>query len=145
MLRPARRSRVGLPGLSCQGRDVPGEPQPAGALPDLDQIVPFAVNLVEAIAQRSGRRPLKKRPAGAGQHETRFRIRQRQLRHDARHLRRLRAVGFQEFPARREVVEQIVDLDDGAFGRADLLDRRDGPAVDAKLGAALVSARARNP
>ena len=70
-------------------------------------------------------------------------MRQRQLRHDARDLRALGAVRLQELPPRRQVVEDVVDLDARAFGRADFGDRRDRAAVDADLGPALLSPRAR--
>ena len=92
---------------------------------------------------RHRRRALQDPAAGAGQREADLRIRQRQLRDDARNLRRLGAVGFQELPPRRQVVEDVVDLDDGALRRAHFRDRGHGPAVDAKLGSALLAPRAR--
>ena len=136
VLRTARRPLLG------ERRDVAGHAQPAGFLSDLEEIAPLAVDLIQPIAQRRRRRTLQHLAPGARQREADLRIRQRELRDDARHLRRLGAVGLQELAPRRQVVEQVVDLDDGAFGGADLDDRRDRAAVDADLGAAL-RARAR--
>ena len=93
---------------------------PPASLRELEQIAAFAVQLVQPVALRHRRRALEHRASGAGQREADLGIRQRQLRDDARHLRRLGAVGLQELAARRQVVEEVVDLDDRAFGGADL-------------------------
>ncbi len=71
------------------------------------------------------------------------RVGQRQLRDDPRDLRGLAAVGLQKLAARRQVVEQVVDLDHRALGRADLDHRRDRAAVHANLRAARQSPRPR--
>ena len=120
VLRSARRSLLG------ERRDVAADPQAARLLPHLEQVVPLAVQLIQPIAQRSPRAgtaapcvpPLVSVKPISG-------IGQRQLRGDARHLRGLGGVGLQELAPRRQVVEEIVDLDDGAFGGGRLDDRRD--------------------
>ena len=137
VLRTARRPLLGQRG------DEAGEPDAAGLLAHFHQVAPLAVELIQPVATRHGGRALQHGPPGARQREADLRIRQRQLRDDARDLRRLGAVRLQELPPRRQVVEQVVDLDDRALRRADLDDRRHRAAVDADLGAALLAARAR--
>ncbi len=68
-------------------------------------------------------------------------MREPELGDDARDLGGFGAVGLQELPPRRQVVEQIVDLDHRPLACAHLDDRRGRAAVDADLGAGLVAAR----
>ena len=89
------------------------------------------------------RRPVEQRARPAGQRESDLRITKRELRDDARHLRRFAGVGFQKFAPRGQVVEQIADFDRRALGTAGFLDRRNGAAVDADLGARDVAAQPR--
>ena len=70
-------------------------------------------------------------------------IAERHLGDEPRHLGRFRGVGLQKLPARRQVVEEIRDLDRRAFRRADFAHRRDGAAIDPDLRPARGTARAR--
>ena len=119
MLHSPRRPGARLLG---ERRNVSGQPEAAGALADLDEIVPIAVDLIQAIVQRSRGRTLKQRPAGARQRKAGLVVRQRKLRHHSRNLRRLRTVRLQELASRREVIKEVVDLDDRALGGAHLCD-----------------------
>ena len=114
VLRASRRP------LFRQRRDEPGEPQAARLLPDLEQVVALAVELIQPIAQRGRRRTLQDRAAGARQPEADLRVRKRELRRDARDLRGLGAVGLEELPARRQVVEEVVDFDRSCLRRPPL-------------------------
>ena len=67
-----------------------------------------------------GRRTLEQPAAAARQREADLGIAERHLRHEPRDLRRLGGVGLQELAARRQVVEEVGDLDRRALGRADL-------------------------
>ena len=83
----------------------------AGLLPQLDQIADVAVDLkqpLEGIAaggQSSTRRPAR------DQREAHRPGTQRQLRDDPGNLPRLRSIGLQELPPRRQVVEEVLDVD----------------------------------
>ena len=137
VLRSARRSLIGERG------DETRQLQAARLLLQVDQIVALAVHLIQTIARGERRRNLQHGAARARERESDLGIRERELRDDARDLRGLGAIGLQELPPRRQVVEEIVDLDDRAFRRRRFDDAGDGAAVDADLGAALPSARAR--
>ena len=112
VLRPARRPLLG------QRRDVAGQPQAAGLLAHLEQVAALAVQLIQPIAQRS-------RPAGTASTVRPPLVSVKPTSgyasascvDDARDLRRLGAVGLQELPPRRQVVEEVVDLDDRALRR----------------------------
>ena len=105
---------------------------------DRHQVRPIAVDLIQPIGQRSA-------PAGTAAPcgpalvsvKPTSRIAQRQLRHDPRDLRGLGGVGLQELPPRRQVVEQVGDLDRACL-RARRPRRADSTCagVDADLGAA---------
>ena len=138
VLRAARRP------LFSEGGDEPGEPKAARLLPDLEQVVAFAVELIQAVAQRRRRWTLQDRTSGARQPEPDLRIREGELRRHPRDLRRLGAVGLEELPPRRKIVEEIVDLDGRALGRRDLHRRRDDSAVDANLRPARAPLRPRS-
>ncbi len=120
----------------------PSSSQPSGFLPDFQQIVPFAVQLVQALADALRRRTLAAPSATAArQREADLRIRERELGGDPRDLRRFRRVRLQELAARRQVVEEIADLDERPFGRPHFGDGSDDAAVDADLGPGLLAAR----
>ena len=137
VLRSACRPLVG------ERRDVPGQSDAAGVLADFEQVGPFAVQLKQPIAHRDRRRALDHCPPRARQRETDLRMRERQLGDHARDLRALGAVRLQELPPRRQVVEDVADLDARPLGSADLSDRCHRSAVDADFGAGLLSAGAR--
>ena len=138
VLRPARRPLLAERGDVAEHREV------AASLPHLDQI-----RRGRRRADRSARAAWPAgghstaRAAAARQREADLRIAERQLRDEARDLRRLGRVRLEELAARRQVVEEIGDLDRRALRRADLAHRRDGAAVDADLGARSASPRAR--
>jgi hypothetical protein len=140
VLHASRRRPVGRAG---QRRNVAGHAKSARTLVHLDEIITIAINLVQPIPHRSCRRVLQCCATRAGQGKARLRIRERELRHDFRHLRRLGAVGLQELPARRQIVEKVVDLDHRALGSSDLPCRCNRPPVHPELGAALLASRAR--
>ena len=137
VLRPARRT------LLRQRGDEPGELQPARVLFQLQQIAALAVDLIQAIALGQRRRALEHRAARARQREADGGVRERELRDDFRHLRRLRGIRFEKLAACGQVVEQIVDLDERALRGGRLGDAGDRAAVHADLGAALLASRTR--
>ena len=112
-------------------------------LPHRHEIGPFAKHLIQPVFELRHRRPVEHRPRSAGQREADLRISKRELRDDARDLRRFARVGLEKLAPRRQVVEEIADFDRGAFGRADFLDGRHRAAVDAYLGARDVAAQPR--
>ena len=111
--------------LVAERRDVAFDLQAAGVLSHLDQVGALAEQLEEPLAQAVHRRALQQAAAAAGHGEPDLGIAERHLRRQPRDLRRLRRVGLQELAPRRQVVEEIGDLDAGALGRADLAHRRD--------------------
>ena len=129
VLRAARGTLVGKRGHEAAHRDL------RRGLGDRHQVGPLAVDLVEALLERPGRRRLDEEAASARQREADFGHDQRNLRDESRDLRGLGRVGLQEFPARREVEEKIGDLDQRALGRADLADRSRDAGLDEDLGA----------
>ena len=137
VLRTTRRSLLG------ERRDEAGERHAARVLAQLHQVAALAVHLIQPVALRQCRRALQHLAARARQCEADLGIRQRELGDNPGDLRGLGGIGLQELAPRREVVEDVVDFDDGALRRADLDDRRDRAAVDANLGAALLPFRAR--
>ena len=116
--------------------------EPAGLLPDLDQVGALAEQLKEPLAQSGRRRALEQAAAAARQREAHFGIAERHLRDEPRNLRRFGGVGLQELASRRQVVEEVRDFDRRALRRAGLALGRDGSAVDPDLGAGRAPARA---
>ena len=128
--------------LLGERRDESGQSQTAGSFSDVDKIRTFAVQLIETVAQRCGRGALHHRPAAACEREADLRVGKRELRDDSRDLCRLSPVRLQKFATRRQVVEQIVDLNHRAFRGADFHRRRDGAPVYPDFSPALLPARA---
>jgi hypothetical protein len=136
VLRPACRT---LLGERCH---ISVQHDPAGLLVHLQQVIPIAVQLIEPVPQHGHRRTLDDAPPAARQGESDVRVGQGELRRHPRDLRRLGGVGFQELPPRRQVVEEVVDLDYGSFGRGNFGGRGDEPAVDMDLGSGVPASRA---
>ena len=129
--------------LIAERGDVAFDRQPPGLLADLHEIGALAEELKEPLAQPRRRRTLQQRAPAAGEREAHLRIAERHLGDEPRDLRRFGGVGLEELAPRRQVVEEIFDLDRRALGHARLALRRDGAAVDADLGAGGAAARAR--
>ena len=137
VLRPASGPLLG------QRRDEAEHQDAASLLAHLEQVGAVAVELIEPILQRARGRALQHGARSAGQGEPDLGIGERQLRGDARDLPRLGPVRLQELPSRRQIVEEVVDLDDRAWrGRHFLLGRNEA-AVHTHFGAAVAVARAR--
>ena len=105
--------RVGS--LLGERRDVANQAHVAAVATDVDEISPLAVQLIQPVPQRRDWRDLEHLAPRARQREADFRIAQRQLGDDARDLGGLGAIRLEKLAARRKVVEQIGDLDRGAF------------------------------
>src|SRR5207302_10500518 len=88
VLRAAGRALLG------ERRDKASQPQAARLLADFDQIGALAVELIEPVAQRRGRRTLENRAAAAREQEARFGVRQCELSDDAGYLRRFGSCGL---------------------------------------------------
>jgi hypothetical protein len=97
------------------------------------QVSRIAVDLEQPLLSGAGRWTLEQPPARAEQREADLMGAQRKLRDDAGDLRGLGLVGFQELAARREIEEQVADLDARALGRPHLHHRCDGAAVHLDL------------
>ena len=137
VLRAARRP------LLCERRHEALDAEAGQRLAHRHEIGPVAEDLIQPVLELRHRRPVEHRPRSARQREADLRITERELRDDARDLRRFARVGLEKLAPRRQVVEEIADFDRRAFGRADLLHRRDRAAVDADLGAGDVAAQPR--
>ncbi len=111
-------------------------------LAELQQVQPFAEQLEEALGQPCCGGTLEQPAAARGQRPADLRVSERHLRHEPRDLGGFGDVGLQEFAPRRQVEEEVGDLDGCALARPDLADRRHLTAVDAHLGAAVGPARA---
>ncbi len=133
--------------LIAERGDVALDLEPRGLLADLDQIEPLAEQLKEALGRPRRRRalqqPPRRRRGAAQQRETDFRIAKRHLGHQTGNLRRLGGVGLQELLAGRQVVEEVGDVDAGAFGRPDFAFGDDRAALHADLGACRAPPRPR--
>jgi hypothetical protein len=129
--------------LVPQGGGVALDAQSAGLLAHLDQVGPVAEQLKEPLAQVRDRRALQQTAAAAGDGEAHLRVAECELRRQPRDLGGFRRVGLQELAPRRQIVEEVRDLDAGAFGGADLADRGDRAGVHLDFGPALGAARAR--
>src|SRR5207244_13179791 len=92
VLRPARRPLLGKRGNEAKNLHV------ATVTAHVNQIAAFAIQLIQAIAKTGDWRTLQDLPAGTGECEADFRIAERELRHDPRHLRRLCGIRFQKLP-----------------------------------------------
>ena len=118
VLRTAHRA------LLAERRDEPADGDAGGLLRDRHEVGPVAVDLIEALVDRSGRRRLEQHALAALQDEADLRIAERELGDQPRDLRGLGGVRLQELPPRRQVEEQIGDFDQRAFRRADLAGRQ---------------------
>ncbi len=128
LLRAPRRPLLG------EGRDEPVDAEASGLLGHRHEVGAIAVQLVEAIRQRGGRRAAEEHARPARHGEPDLGVAQRELRRHAGDLRRLGRVRLQELAPGREVVEEVGHLDDRAGRHADLGHRGYGAAVDAHLG-----------
>src|SRR5262245_17160171 len=137
VLGAAGRTRFG------KRRNEPKDAQPAHVAAYLDEILAIAVDLIDAIGQTADRRTLQRLAPGAREREAHVRIPESELGHQRRDLRRLRRIRLENVASRRKVVEEVGALDHGPLGAATRRDRFDRPAVDANLGAAVTTARAR--
>ena len=126
---PARRSLLG------QRRDVTHQRHVAAVATDVDEVTPIAVQLIQPVTERRDWRDLQDLAARTGQREADLRIAQRQLCDDARDLGGFGAIRLEKLAPRRQVVEDIGDLDRGAFRHSRFHHGSDRPAVHADLGA----------
>ena len=131
--------------LVAKRRDESVHRQAARFLVDLDEVGALAEQLKEPLGHSGRRRTLEELAAAARQREADLRIAERHLRHQPRDLRRLRLIRLEELAPRRQVEEEVGDLDARAFRRADLAHRYDRPGVDADLGAASSLPRSARP
>ncbi len=136
VLRPSRRSLLG------EGGHEPFDAEPRQRLAHRHQVGTIAEDLKQPILELRDDRPVRKGAGPAREGESDFRVAERELRHDPRHLRGFAGVGLEKLPARRQVVEQVADFDGRAFGSADLLNRGDRAAVDPNLGPRHLAAQA---
>ena len=129
--------------VSASGATIAGDPHAGGLLlaPAPGRRVRRRIWYSRSRAARHRRAFEKRRPALISVKPTA--APERQLRHDARDLRRLRRVRLQELAPRRQVVEEVLDVDAGPFRHAGLGHGGDGSAMDADLGAASARPRAR--
>ncbi len=121
--------------LFGQCRDEAGDADAGRLAEQLDQIGPLAQHLVDPVAQRRRRRTLHDAAPGRDQRHADVEVAERDLRHEARDLRRLRGIRLEELAARRQVVEQVADLDARPLGSGDFARRGRRSAIDPDLRA----------
>ena len=136
VLRPPRATG----GLSREAGHEPRHRDPRRLLADLDEVVAVLVELEQPVREALDRRPPREAAGPARQGEADPVPAQRELGDEPRDLGGLGAVRLQELAARGHVVEEVGDLDDGAFRRAGLargVDHAAGhPHLDPARGAA---------
>ncbi len=137
VLGPANRTVI------AERRNVTMDRDPRRVLLNLDQIRTIAEQLKEPLRQPRSWRTLEHRPHARRQRPADLRVAERQLRDQPRDLGRLGNVGLEELASRRQVEEQIRDLDAGSLARADVARGRRPSAIDPDLGAALCASRPR--
>ena len=106
--------------LLAERGDEPAHRDAGRLLVDRHEVGPLAVDLVEPLLERTGRRRFEQHALAALEREADLRVAERQLGDEPRDLRGLRGIGLQELSPRRQVEEEIADLDQRAFRRADL-------------------------
>jgi hypothetical protein len=136
VLRSANRPLLG------EGGDEAAHNDPRRGLVDADEVRPVAVDLVEPFVDRPGRRRLEQQAIAAAQNETDLVITQRELRDETRHLRGLGGIGLQELPPRRQVEEDLPDLDKGSSRCANFPDGHEFARFDPDLSGRELLARA---
>jgi hypothetical protein len=129
--------------LLAERRDETAHGHARGVLGDGHEVRAVAVDLVEALLHRARRRRLEQPAVAALEPEADLRIAERDLRDEARHLRRFGRVRLEEFPPRGQVEEDLADLDERAFRRTARPDVQRTSTLDAHLRAGERSTRAR--
>ena len=122
--------------------DIPVDAHAATFATHFDQVRTSLIDLVEALGDVAGRRAVEQFAAAARELESDGGRTERELRHEARHLRGFGRIRLQELAARRQVVEEVPDLDRRTLWRADVVRVTQFAPIDAQFDACQRTTRA---